>query len=254
MMLKDKCTVAAAIAAVIVATGCGKPTPGTEANEAVAPVEAQPPEPAAAPMTVPPVTEPATTNASSAAAAFLAKSRASPFAQAGQALKESFDAALIAFQIGDYARSVRELYALARNPDLTAEQKQAVQDLFAEILKLAPETATEAAAAAAQTSGSGAGSNESLSGGARFTRQSLASPFAQADQALKEGYDAALVAFQIGNYSRAVAELDLLAEAPALTVEQRQAMQELRARTLAAAPELRTNAGAAGVEGAGPPR
>jgi hypothetical protein len=85
--------------------------------------------------------------------------------------------------------------------------------------------------------------NETVFAGGDFTRQSLASPFAEAGQALKEGYDAALVAFQIGNYSRVLAEIDLLEESTDLTAEQKQAMQELKTRALAAAPELRTNGG-----------
>ena len=41
----------------------------------------------------------------------------------------------MAVQIGDYDRAVNELKALAENPDLTAEQKQAVRDLLAQTLK-----------------------------------------------------------------------------------------------------------------------
>ncbi len=75
------------------------------------------------------------------AAEFQKKSLASPFAQAELALKESYNRALIAFQIGDYARAVSELQDLAKTPDLNPEQKQAVQDLLAETLKAAPELA-----------------------------------------------------------------------------------------------------------------
>jgi hypothetical protein len=85
--------------------------------------------------------------------------------------------------------------------------------------------------------------NETLLGGAEFTRKSLASPFAQADQALKEGYDAALIAFQIGDYARAAGELDILVETPGLTAAQQKAVQDLLAQTLKAAPELAPSSG-----------
>jgi hypothetical protein len=57
--------------------------------------------------------------------------------------KETYDRALIAFQIGDYARATRELQDLAGNSKLTSSQKEAVQNLLMQTLKLAPDlTAT----------------------------------------------------------------------------------------------------------------
>ena len=75
-------------------------------------------------------------------------SLASPFAQAEQVLKESYNRALIAFQIEDYASAVTELDDLAVSPDLTPEQRQAVKDLLATALKKAPELAASRAAMA----------------------------------------------------------------------------------------------------------
>ena len=72
--------------------------------------------------------------------------------RAEPALKESYNRALIAFQIGNYVRAGSELRDLAKNPDLTAEQKQAVENLLAESLRAAPEPAVATSPATASPS------------------------------------------------------------------------------------------------------
>ncbi len=146
-------------------------------------------------------------------------------AQTNSALAESYNRALVACQAGDYARAAGELRLLAGTPGLTPEQERAVQDLLTQVLKAASESSLTT------------GTNDTRPGGAEFTRKSLASPFAGAGQALKEGYDAALIAFQIGDYDRVVSELKVLLENPDLTPEQKQAVQDLLAQTSKAAPE-----------------
>jgi hypothetical protein len=91
--------------------------------------------------------------------------------------------------------------------------------------------------------------NEALSGGAEFARKSEASPFAQADLALKESYNRSLIAFQIGDYPRAANELQDLAKTPDLAPEQKRAVQKLLAETLKAAPELAAGNSAAAAAG-----
>lgn len=237
-MRADARILAAALAAGLVWAGCGKPQGQSPplAGELAVPAarEAEPPalpaEPAAAAVTdeTPP-----------GAAEFVQKSLASPFAQAGQALKEGYDAALIAFQVGDYARAASELRLLAKTPGLTPDQERAVGELLAQTLQAAPELASVAppsqgspAVSAAADPSAATAANGARPGGAEFTRKSLASPFAEVGQALKESYDSALVAVQIGDYARAVSELKVLAENPDLTPEQMQAVRDLMTETV----------------------
>ncbi len=117
-----------------------------------------------------------------------------------------------------------------------------------------PETSPEstlAAPGAAEPNPANA-TNETLSGGAEFMRKSLASPFAQAAQALKESYDSALIAVQIGDYERAVTELIALVESSDLTAEQEQAVRDLLEEALTAAPELAPSPGAGATNGVVP--
>jgi hypothetical protein len=208
-----------ALAGALAVAGCGKP----QAESQAAPSE---PEAPAATLDVEPPTAPAEASPARATNEILSrvaevarKPLASRSAQANRALEESYDRALIACQAGDYAAAVSELRMLARTPGLTREQDRAVQDLLAQTLRAATEPVPAT------------GTNQTRPGGAEFTRKSLASPFAQARQALKESYDSVLVAVQIGDYDRAVAELKVLAQNPDLTPEQKQAVQELMAQT-----------------------
>jgi len=184
-----------------------------------------------------------------------------PFADAGQEVKDRFEAALIAFQAGDYARAISGLRLLAKAPGQTPEQKLAVQELLALVLKAAPELATSPAAPAADrilpgtTTEAGVvvpgeaepepalAIDDTRPGGGEFARKSLASPFAQAGQAMKESYDSALVAVQIGDYDRAVEELRALSEYADLTTEQQKAVRDLLAQALKEALEPAPGAG-----------
>jgi hypothetical protein len=247
-------SVTVALVAGLAVTGCRKqPSESDPASaEAVVPVATGNAE-----FSQPPPT-PASTQAPqkrvSGGGEFTRKSLASAFTQADQALKESYDAALIAFQIGDYPRAAAELRLLARTPGLTGVQKGAVQRLLAQVLKAAPELAAADEAAVVDSLvttadsstalsnagglGSPVGSGAARPGGAEFTQKSMASAFAQADRSLKEGYDAALIAFQIGNYAQVVSDLQNLAGTPGLTAEQKQAIQQLLVQTFKEAPDL----------------
>jgi hypothetical protein len=202
--------IAVAIAAALVVAGCGKPQtetqPGASEPTAAATADAQLPP---APIESNPA--PATDDTLLGGAGFTRKSRGNPFAKTGQTLKENYKAA----------------------PELATGSKATTDPDTPEIPVSVPGATV-------------AGTNATRPGGAEFTRKSLASPFARADQALKEGYDSALIAFQIGNYARAVTELEMLAESPDLNSEQHQAVRKLLAQTLKAAPELSaTNSAAA---------
>ncbi len=230
------------LAAGLIWTGCGKP-PGQSQPAAVEPAaaaDAEPPAPSAEPTPTAP-----TNDTPSAGAESARDPLASPSTQTRQALKESYDRALIAIQARDYDRAVSELRRLAQTTGLTPEQQRAVQDLLAQALKAAAEPGPAEPNPAAAT-------NETLSGGAAFARRSLASPFAQAGQALRESYDSALVAIQIGDHDRAVNELKALAENPDLTAEQKRAVRDLLAHSLKAAAERTPSAGAGVTEGVKP--
>jgi len=127
-MKSDKSTLALALVGALILVGCGKPHPESQPGDsepaAPATADTQLPAPPAKPS---PAT--ATDKTRSGGGEFTRNSLASPFAQADQALKESFDAALIAFQIGNYARAASELRLLVKTPGLTREQERAVQYL-----------------------------------------------------------------------------------------------------------------------------
>lgn len=217
---------------IVALVGCSKSQTDSQpaAGDTIPPTATDTPEPAA-PAEISasaPATNTAPDDTLSAAARFAAASQASPFAQAELGLKESYNRALIAYQIGDYARAVNELRDLAATPDLSPEQKQAVQDLLAKTLKQAPElaatntlpttpTPTEFPLAAAQT--------------AEPPKNLLESPFSTADPAIKESFARAKAAFEIGNYDIALAELQDLATNAQLNWQQKYAVQELLAKT-----------------------
>jgi len=217
--------------------GCGKPPADTQLQPAVtqlqtdtAPrpprIETQPPAP---PVDMA-ATAVATSEAPSGAAEFATAALASPFAQAEMALMESYNRALIAFQIGDYSRAVTELQDLADTPDLNPQQKQAVQDLLAKTLKLAPELAqTSAAAAAKLASGNPTSPEFALAG--ESPNNLPDDPFATADPAIKQTFARAKAAFNIDDYAKALAELQDLAANPQLNWQQKYAVQALLDKT-----------------------
>jgi hypothetical protein len=142
--LSDKLVLAFALAATLAAAGCGKSRTEdrTVSNEPAAPNTPSASQLSALPPELVPAT--AITGPPSGTAEFTSKSLAGPFAEAERALKESYNHALIAFQIGDYTRAGSELRELAKTPKLTPEQKQAIENLLAESLRAAPEPAIAA--------------------------------------------------------------------------------------------------------------
>lgn len=268
MMFLNKRTIAIALAGALTLAGCGKPQTETPpgATEPVAPAAAdaqQPPPtvaepaalrgatndvstavPAAAEVQQPPTPAEsaapvvATGDTLTAASEFATKSLASPFVSADAALKESFDSALIANQIGDYARAVRELEALANTPDLTSEQKQAVQDLLTEALKKASDlaatnTTPAAATQKAQTPPEFPLATTETALPSQNLRESL---FSTADPAVKRSFARANAAFNIGNYDSALAELQDLATNSQLNWQQKYAVQSLLDKTPQSVP------------------
>jgi hypothetical protein len=141
---------AVALASTLVVAGCGKrqsdaPTAAT--------ADVQQPAPVLEPSLAAAATDDATTKPATPAGEFMAKSMASPFATSDMGLKESYDRALIAFQIGDYARAASELQDLAENSHLTTPQKEAVQNLLMQTLKVAPNLAATNTVSAAKPIG-----------------------------------------------------------------------------------------------------
>jgi hypothetical protein len=219
-----QCAVATTLAVALVIVGCGKPQADTRADAAnpdtPPAADAQPAAAAAEPASD------TTTNAAlSPGAEFATKSQASPFATSDMGLKETYDRALIAFQIGDYARAADELRDLAANPDLNPAQKKAVAELLAQTLKLAP-------ALAATNAGPSSGTPPSTFplAGAQ-TEQPPANlpqnPFSTADPAVKDTFARAKAAFDIGNYAVALSELQGLVTNTQLNFQQKYAVQSL---------------------------
>lgn len=206
---------AIAFPAALMLTGCGKPAEGNPPqagdNPSTAATETE--KPAVAIETPTPAT--ATNDAPGGAVEFQRNSLASPFATAELALKESYNRALIAYQIGDYARAVTELEDLANTPDLTAEQRQAVKKLLAQAKKQAPATTP----------------TQPVVDPAKLTTPAAVdtpdAPFASADQAVRETYARALAACNIDDFARAEAELKDLAGTTGLTTPQLGVVQAL---------------------------
>jgi tetratricopeptide (TPR) repeat protein len=154
------------------------------------------------------------------------------------ALMESYNRALIAFQIGDYARAVTELDDLAATPDLTPAQQQAVKDLLAKALKMAPELAASHAAAAAGTAQPATPPEFPVvvPGAVESPANVLESPFATADPAIKRSFARAKAAYDIGSYESALAELRDLATNTQLNFQQKYVVQALLDKTPQTAP------------------
>jgi hypothetical protein len=228
---------AIALVGALMLVGCGKPQAdtGPGSTEPATPVATDAQQPA--PLAMPDHPTAATNEALSGAAEFQQRSLASPFAQAEQVLKEDFNRALIAFQIEDYARAVTELDDLAAMPELTPEQQQAVKELLAKALKMAPELA---ASRAATTPPPGTDNPSefpvAVPGAAEAPKNVPESPFSTADPAVKRSYARAQAAFDLGNYDSARAELQDLVTNTQLNFQQKYAVQSLLDKTPQAAP------------------
>ena len=238
MMLIDKWTLAMALGGALALAGCGKSPadPQPSADEPAAPAAAdtqQPPTPDEA------ATATTTTNDTlSGGGEFATKSLASPFAQADMALKERYDRALIAYQIGDYARTVSELQDLAELPDLNPQQKQAVQDLLAETLKAAPALAATntTSAAAARKAQPPPEFPLATTESAQSPNSLPENPFSTADPAVGRRFARAKAAFDIGNYESARTELRDLGTNAQLNWQQKYAVQALLDKTPQSVP------------------
>jgi hypothetical protein len=141
---------ALALTATVVVAGCGKRQSDASA---AATADVQQPAPVLEPSLAAMATDGAAANAATPAGEFMTKSMASPFATSDMGRKQSYDRALIAFQIGDYARAASELQDLADTSNLTAPQKEAVQNLLMQTLKLAPNLAATNTVSAAKPIG-----------------------------------------------------------------------------------------------------
>lgn len=158
------------------------------------------------------------------AAEFSSRSLASPFASAELPLKQTFNRALIAFQIGDYPRAVSELSDLVAGADLNPEQLQAVRNLLAEIKKADPSAASADEVFASLTNNSQTIPEFPLAANDAGT-------FSTADPAIRESFARAKAAFDIADYPTALAELKDLAANAQLNYQQKYAVQVLLDKT-----------------------
>ena len=171
--------------------------------------------------------EPAT-----AAGQFARKSQASPFANADMALRETYDRALIAHQIGDYPRALAELQDLAANTALNPQQRRAVQDLLAEIKKADPAAASAASLASNLPKAEPTGEFPlATPSGAESAKNPSDVAFSTADLAVRESFRRANAAFDIGDYGSALTELKDLATNVQLNAQQKYAVQSLLDKT-----------------------
>jgi hypothetical protein len=160
------------------------------------------------------------------------------------ALRETYDRALIANQIGDYPRALAELQDLAANTTLNPRQQQAVQDLLAQIKKAAPDlVATNALLASAAIKPeppaefplASATATESTKNAADFA-------FSTADPSVRESFARAKAAFDIGDYPKALDELTDLSTNAQLNSQQKYAVQVLLGKTPQSLPAVTTPA------------
>lgn len=231
-MKQVKLTLAVSLAAALMLVGCGRQR--ADAPPAAGDV----PAPAAADAQVSeagsPETATATNGALNSAQGFAQKLEDSPFASADPALKETFARALIACEIGDYARALDELNDLSAAAGLTPRQSQAVRDLSAKAKAAAPQVAVSNAVPAASVA-------------VYALAPTTDPPFSTAEPAVVEGFARARIAFDIGNYPIAEAELNSLINNPQLNWQQKYAVQALLDRIPHTAP-----AGPAGSQGPAP--
>lgn len=197
---------------ILAMAGCSRQTQ--------APVASEDPEPTAAaenqPVDMTTAVDP--TNALLTAQAVARALQASPFASANPALKMSYTRALTAQVKSNYAAAFAELQALAREPGLTPQQTEAVRQLLASLKSAAPElgaTPTEPA------QGPGPVFPLAQEGGA---------PFSTADPAVAELFGAAELALKIGDFNRALEDLQSLSTNAQLNWQQQDAVRQLLSR------------------------
>jgi hypothetical protein len=227
-MRLEEYVIAMALVGALSLTGCGRPQSETP------PAAGEPADPATAgvPQPATPAEPAAPTEAArqevTAGGEFTKNALASPFAEADMALSESYNSALIACQIGDYASAATTLDGLAARPDLTPAQRQAIKDLLAQVLKAAPELASRPATTA------DAGQPQAppqfpvvVPDGAESPKNPLDNAFSTADAATSKSFTRAKAAFNIGDYDTAQTVLKDLASNPQLNFQQKYAVQSM---------------------------
>lgn len=213
---KRVCSLSTVLLLLLLA-GCGPKSaadnqPATDGSTAVAPSE----------TVVADATEPDTNAQPATAQSFATELQASPFANADLGIKESFARALIAYNIGDYDRAFSEATDLKNTAGLTAEQSKAVKQLLARIAKAAPEVAATNALLA----------NVAQPQPEIFPEAAENQPlFSTADPGVRETFDRAQAAFNIGNFTVAAEELKTLVTNAQLNARQRYAAQVLLDKT-----------------------
>ncbi|HEY5912984.1 MAG TPA: hypothetical protein VJA21_20530 [Verrucomicrobiae bacterium] len=207
------------LAAQLALTGCGQKTNDTPSTAADSPVPVAEPD---QPVIGSPPSLAGTNEEPSIAYGLAEKLQNGPFAAANPALKETFARALIAYDIGDYDRAFTELNDLGNLSGLNADQVKAVKELLAKTVKAAPQLATSnalATAAAAPQPGTYALAADGEP------------PFSTADPSVKETFARAKAAFDLGNYSSALSELNDLVTNAQLNWQQKYAVQSLLDKT-----------------------
>ena len=139
------------------------------------------------------------------------------FTSADPAVRRNCDRALMAYQIGDYSGAVREFSGIADHADLTAEQKQ----MLDEALEMARQKA-------AITPDSGATPRPATPANSGDTG-TAAPDTTTMDPAMQETIARAEIASRIGDYPKAVAELSDIVNSPDLTAEQRRDVRRMLA-------------------------
>jgi len=152
------------------------------------------------------------------------------FASADAAVKRSCARALAAYQIGDYHGAVQEFESFADKSDLTAEQNQLGHDALETARRMAAMTEDSSATPRQAPPASPAGTGN----------EAPAEAFP--DPALQESIARAEIASRIGDYPKAVAELEDIADSLRLTAEQRGTVQRLLAEVRRNVPQNLNNA------------
>ncbi len=234
---------AAVITGTLLQAGCGKPSTGTEpsasveSSPAAIPQEARPPLSAQA-ESLAVATNEAPADPATPAGELAVKVLASPFAASEMALKESFSRAIIAFQIADYPTAMTELEGLAATPGLTPEQVQAVRELMAQTLKLAPELAASRAATGATNLAPTSQFAVTVPGALGVPANVPESAFTTADPSVKRSFARAKAAFDIGSFDKAMVELQGLATNGQLNWQQKSVVDQLLVLASRALPTM----------------